>query len=108
LIDQIVIPIDSKSGFPFHITLNGEPYTASARCECEVDRITLYDAQRADDHDGERTLLIHCAVHGDKVALALRDQAAYHHPAFRWAEERHAKDRRVQWGMSRRCIDERV
>lgn len=93
------IALDRKAGFPLHFTLAGQSYQAVAQCECEAELMTLYDSPRENDRPGERTVLIHCATHGDQVTLALAQrQTTYSRSAFAWVEQRH---RRVAWGMSR-------
>ncbi len=96
------ITIDRKAGFPLRFTLAGQDYQAIAQCECEAEAITLYDTPRENDRLGERTVLIHCSQHGDQVSLALVPHSeTYSRSAFAWVEQRHRRDRRVAWGMSR-------
>ncbi len=96
-----LIPIDRKAGFPIHFTLTGQEYRVIAQCECAAELITLYDAPRADERPDERTVLIHCAQHGEQISLALIPRAeTYSRAAFAWVEQRHRRERRVAWGMS--------
>ncbi len=97
-----MIPIDCKAGFLIHFTLAGQDYRVIAQCECAAEFITLYDATRSADRPDERTVLIHCMQHGDRISLALVQRSeTYHRAVFAWSENRHRRDRRVAWGMFR-------
>jgi hypothetical protein len=102
---SVDITIERKPGFLTFFSIDGQPYRLQARCECPAEVCRLYSTPRASDKPGERTMTLECATHGITKHLAtLERKETYNKSIYAWVEERHAKDKRVQWGMSRRKL----
>jgi hypothetical protein len=106
VLDLAEIPIERKSGFVVYFTLAGRTYTVTAGCECPAAAFALYDLARTDDRTHEHSVKPVCEKHGARPTIAYAERPRQHTAAerqvFGWALDRHAADKRVSWGMSRR------
>lgn len=94
-IDQTTV---TRSGYLVYFTTDGATYSFSTLCNCPA---VTFEAQAVDGAD-YMNVTYTCAAHGTHTSAALRCAETPHSKpsaVFARSEQRHARDRRVSWGM---------
>lgn len=98
------LPITHHSGTLRTVTLAGESYNV-AHLYCACAGATIEAALHKHDPQDTVSVKIHCPKHGMLNAAAIKCGLTFscepvtNATIFAIVEERHAKDRRVAWGM---------
>jgi hypothetical protein len=103
---QVPIEAYTRSGYVAYFDHAGARYSLSTfLCNCAELSITLSSDNTPREY---LNATYTCATHGAHQSTAIRCAApSVTHTdsaAFAWVEQRHRRDRRVQWGMARHSL----